>query len=111
MISIIERLGTQDFPRLRVGIGRPPGKMDAADYVLHEFPKGELELLGQTLTRAGQAACAFIRDGLDKAMTNYNGGVADREAAIANKLAKKTVPTAAGDPPAAATDPLIWPCH
>ena len=98
MISIIERLGTQDFPRLRVGIGRPPGKMDAADYVLHEFPKGELELVEQTLGRASQAVCAFIRDGLDKAMTNFNGGVADRTDPAAVKPAKREPPTSAGGP-------------
>ena len=97
MISIIERLGTQDFPRLRVGIGRPPGKLDAADFVLHEFPKGELELVEQTLARASQAACAFIRDGLEKAMTNFNGGVADRDAAVASRLAKKSAPPSAGE--------------
>ena len=39
MTSIIERLGSQDIPRLRMGIGRPPGRMEAADYVLQEFSK------------------------------------------------------------------------
>ena len=38
MQSIIERLGTEEFPRLRIGTGRPPGRMEAADYVLQDFP-------------------------------------------------------------------------
>ena len=41
MASIIEQLGTQDFPRLRLGIGRPPGRMQPADYVLQDFPKAD----------------------------------------------------------------------
>jgi PTH1 family peptidyl-tRNA hydrolase len=73
MASIIERLGTQDFPRLRVGIGRPPGKMETVDYVLQEFPKGDQELLQQVLDCARQAVCTFITDGLDKAMNEFNG--------------------------------------
>lgn len=73
MTSIIERLGTQDFPRLRVGIGRPPGRMEAADYVLQAFSKGEKELLDTTLDRAVQAILEFTGAGLDSAMNKYNG--------------------------------------
>ena len=63
--SIIERLGTQDFPRLRVGIGRPPGRMDAADYVLQDFSTGEKELLQGTLDRAAEAALVFVNSDLN----------------------------------------------
>ena len=52
LASIIERLGTQEFPRLRVGINRPPGRMQAADYVLQDFPPGEQEALQSALERA-----------------------------------------------------------
>jgi PTH1 family peptidyl-tRNA hydrolase len=44
MASTIEQLGTKDFPRLRLGIGRPPGRMDAKDYVLQDFSKDDMKL-------------------------------------------------------------------
>ncbi len=74
--SVIERLGTQDFPRLRIGVGRPPGQMLAAAYVLQDFGRGETELLGLTLDRAVEAALALVREGLDKTMNQYNGQLA-----------------------------------
>jgi PTH1 family peptidyl-tRNA hydrolase len=73
MTSIIERLGTQEFPRLRLGIGRPPGRMEAADYVLQDFSAGEMELLKLTLDRAAEAALVFVAEGLEAAMNKYNG--------------------------------------
>jgi PTH1 family peptidyl-tRNA hydrolase len=75
--SIIQVLGTQDFPRLRLGIGRPPGQMDAADYVLQNFSKGEFGLINEMLDRGGQAALMFTKNGLDAAMTRYNGSGMD----------------------------------
>lgn len=73
--STIERLGTQEFPRLRVGIGRPPGQMDAAEYVLREIPSGDQEILRAVLERAAEAALVFIEYGLDEAMNRYNGSL------------------------------------
>jgi PTH1 family peptidyl-tRNA hydrolase len=73
--SIIQRLGTQDFPRLRLGIGRPPGRMDAAAYVLQNFSKGELEALDMILESAVDAALVFVTQGLDEAMNQFNGAV------------------------------------
>src|SRR3990172_3912507 len=49
MASTIERLGTQDFPRLRLGIGRPPGRMDPAAYVLQNFSRDDLLIVSETL--------------------------------------------------------------
>ena len=72
MQSIIEKLGTQQFPRLRVGVSRPPGRMEAADYVLQDFSKGETELLEDTLTRAVEAVFVFLRDGIVTAMNQFN---------------------------------------
>ena len=72
MQSIIERLGTEEIPRLRIGTGRPPGKQGAADYVLKDFPSGEQELLNETLERAVDAILTFIQSGLDQAMNAYN---------------------------------------
>ena len=73
MQSIIERLGTEAFPRLRIGTSRPPGRMDAADYVLQDFPPDEAELLAETLERGVKAGLTFISEGLEKAMNLYNG--------------------------------------
>ena len=73
MQSIIERLGTDEFPRLRIGTGRPPGKMEAGDYVLSDFPPDEADLLGQILDRAVQAVLTYLTDGLERAMNLYNG--------------------------------------
>jgi len=72
MESIIERLGTEDFPRLRLGINRPPGRMQAADYVLQDFSKAEAELLPGLFDRAADAVQTFIRSGIVTAMNQYN---------------------------------------
>ena len=75
MLSIFDKLGTNAIPRLRVGIGRPPGRMDPADYVLQDFPKSDEELLKMVIAHACEAALAFITTGLEKAMNTYNGEV------------------------------------
>ncbi|MEW6242241.1 MAG: aminoacyl-tRNA hydrolase, partial [Chloroflexota bacterium] len=59
MGSVIERLGTKEFPRLRIGIGRPPGRMDPADYVLQDFSKEDMKALSEILDRAADAALEF----------------------------------------------------
>ena len=73
MASVIERLGTDEFPRLRLGIGRPPGQMDAPDYVLQDYTPAEIALLSDTLGRAVEAALTFVVEGLEAAMNKYNG--------------------------------------
>lgn len=75
MANTIELLGTKDFPRLRLGIGRPPGRMDAKDYVLQNFSKDELKLMPELLTRASDAALEFVKNGLNAAMNKYNGDI------------------------------------
>ena len=72
MQSIIEQLGTQDYPRLRLGVGRPPGYKQAADYVLKPFSKDEADFLQNFIERAADAVKAFVVDGIDPAMTHYN---------------------------------------
>jgi PTH1 family peptidyl-tRNA hydrolase len=71
--SIIDRLGTQSFPRLRLGIGRPPGRMDAADYVLEDFLPDEKEILKIVLEKGAEAILRFVSDGLVKTMNIHNG--------------------------------------
>ena len=71
--SAIERLGTKDFVRLRMGISRPPGRMDPADYVLQDYSTDEMKTLSEILDRAADAALMFVMEGLDMAMNKYNG--------------------------------------
>jgi peptidyl-tRNA hydrolase, PTH1 family len=77
MASTIEYLGTQDFPRLRLGIGRPPGRMAPADYVLQDFSRADLLIVSETLERAAEAVMTFITAGLNKAMNQFNGVVGE----------------------------------
>ncbi len=74
MRSIIQHLGN-DFPRLRLGIGRPPGRMDPAAYVLQDFGRDELPLAGEMLDTAAQAIESFVRHGIDLTMSRFNGPV------------------------------------
>ena len=71
--STIENLGSQDFCRLRLGIGRPPGRMDPAAYVLQKFSGAEQAELGPVLDRAAEAALTFIEEGIQVAMNRFNG--------------------------------------
>lgn len=75
MASIINQLGTQEFPRMRLGISRPPGQMDPVDYVLKNFLPSEAELLAMVLRTAVEASQTFIAEGLTKTMNKYNGEV------------------------------------
>jgi PTH1 family peptidyl-tRNA hydrolase len=75
MASTIEQLGTNGFPRLRIGIGRPPGRMDPAAYVLQNFSKDEFKTLSEIIDRAADAALEFVMNGVNMAMNKYNGSV------------------------------------
>lgn len=77
MKSIITHIGTQDFARLRVGIGRPPGRMDSADYVLTPFAKSELALMQLTYERAAESIERWMTEGIDRAMNWANAGQED----------------------------------
>lgn len=71
--SIIERIGTQDFPRLRFGIGRPAGSKGGAGYVLNHFHAEEQKELPFLIDAAAAAVRLFVSDGLEAAMNRYNG--------------------------------------
>ena len=75
MASTITQLGTKDFPRLRIGIGRPPGRMDPSAFVLQNFTREEMKLLPEIVNRAADAALTFVTEGLNMAMNKYNGSV------------------------------------
>jgi PTH1 family peptidyl-tRNA hydrolase len=71
--SLIRHLGTQDFPRIRIGIGRPPGRMDPAAYVLQDFSEKEEELFGPLRERVVDAIDCWLAHGIDVAMNRFNG--------------------------------------
>jgi PTH1 family peptidyl-tRNA hydrolase len=73
MRSIIQHMGTEDIPRIRFGIGRPPGKMDAAAYVLMPFIKEEEILLVETVDRVLKAVRIWLNEGIEMAMNRQNG--------------------------------------
>lgn len=70
--NIIDRLGSNDFVRVRVGIGRPPGKQPVSDYVLSNFASDERAYLEDVLQRAQSATEAILRDGLSKATAHFH---------------------------------------
>ena len=72
MRSIIREVGSEDFARIRLGIDRPPGRMEAADYVLQDFHESELELLEHTLTRAADCFEKLLDLGLEASMNSCN---------------------------------------
>jgi PTH1 family peptidyl-tRNA hydrolase len=74
MQSVIDALGTEAIPRLRIGIGRPLGPT-ASDHVLAPFDDGEQDLLERVLARASQAALAFASEDLERVMNRFNGPV------------------------------------
>jgi PTH1 family peptidyl-tRNA hydrolase len=72
MKDIIARLGSQAFPRLRIGIGRPQGRIDPAAYVLQDFSPDEQTVIGVTYERASDALETWLRDGIELAMSRHN---------------------------------------
>lgn len=78
MKSLIQHLGTEDFPRLRVGIGAPGPGVTGVDYVLTALPKESLLQLSQAADIAAEAASCWVLEGIDKAMSRYNGVIDSR---------------------------------
>jgi len=70
--SITQTLGTRDYYRVRFGIGRPPGRMDPADFVLRDFSAVERKDLAFYLDRAADATEALIIHGLDSTQNQYH---------------------------------------
>ncbi len=81
--SLQEHLGTLDFLRVRIGIGRPPEGVDPADFVLSPVPDADRALFESGVAAAADAVLDLVRDGFDKAMTRHNA---------------KRVPPPSGDP-------------
>lgn len=72
MKNIIAHLGTQEFPRIKIGVGDKPKGWDLADYVLGRFPNEEQEIVRETLKKASDAAKIMVTDGIEAAMNQYN---------------------------------------
>lgn len=73
MKNIIAHLGTEEFPRLRIGVGMKPPKMDLADYVLSHFSEEEQALMNQGYDKACEALKLLLLDDIPQAMNQYNG--------------------------------------
>lgn len=74
--SIIDKMGSRDFSRIRTGIGNPPGRMAVADFVLKQFRPKELEDFENTCARAADAAGLALTQGVVYARDHVNGGAA-----------------------------------
>lgn len=72
MKSVIENLKTEEFPRVRVGIGTPENKSDMINYVIGPIPKREKEILIESTQKAAQAVIEILENGIDKAMNKFN---------------------------------------
>jgi PTH1 family peptidyl-tRNA hydrolase len=77
MRSIIAHLG-EAFPRLRLGVSRPPARLPAAAYVLQDFASAEAPIVTEMLAEAARAVETFLTGGIVLAMSRHNGNVADR---------------------------------
>ena len=70
--NIIANLGTQDFPRIKVGVGAKPPRMDLADYVLSRFGAGEQKLMEEAFGEAAEAAVMMMTDGSERGINHFN---------------------------------------
>ena len=72
VFSILEYLGATEFPRVRLGIGRPPEGIDPADYVLEDFGDTERTEIDKIIDQAAESAVCLVKDGIERAMALYN---------------------------------------
>jgi|SRR5699024_2466489 len=71
--SITKSLGTPDYPRVRFGVGRPPGRMDPAQYVLKDFGSAERRELSQHVDNCADAVQTLVTSGLAAAQNSFHG--------------------------------------
>ena len=72
LMNILQALGAEQIPRLRIGIGRPPGRMDASDYVLGRFRKAEIDAANHAVMLAADGIELWAKSGIDAAMNQVN---------------------------------------
>lgn len=80
LADVIRRLGTQQVPRLRIGIGPVPSRWDAADFVLGKFTKDERELIDAAVVNSATAVVDWVQHGIQFCMNRYNGAPPKGEA-------------------------------
>lgn len=71
--NIIAQLGTENFKRVRIGVGEKPAGYDLADYVLGHFSNEEMAPMQESMERAAEAVCTIMEQGIDMAMNRFNG--------------------------------------
>ena len=79
--SVIQHLGTQAFPRMRVGVGRGDDRRDLADHVLGRFEAGERDIVSAAVLRAADATETYLRDGIERAMSAFNAAIEKEDSA------------------------------
>lgn len=72
--DILLRLGSDEIPRLRIGIGPVPEKWDPADFVLSKFTKDEIPIINESIRRSAEAVAVWVRDGVQTCMNQFNAG-------------------------------------
>lgn len=72
MKSIIQLLGTDEFPRIRIGIGRPKHNGDEINYVIGSIPEEEIPELEEGIEKAKEAIIEILKNGIDSAMNKFN---------------------------------------
>ena len=86
--DIVSRIGTQEFIRIRIGVGQKPADWDLADYVLSRFVPEDRKKIDEAEEAAASAVEAILTDGVDKAMNVYNRFLPEEERAEAERLAE-----------------------
>lgn len=72
MKSIVQMLGTEEFPRIRIGIGRPKHSGDEINYVIGTIPEEEIPKLDEGVEKAKEAVIEILKNGIDSAMNKFN---------------------------------------
>ena len=72
MKSVVENLQTEDFIRVRIGIGTPKNKEETINYVIGAIPKREKEILEKSIEKAANSVIEILDNGIDIAMNKYN---------------------------------------
>lgn len=79
MKSVIYQLQSDEFPRIRIGIGKPPEGWDLADYVLSRFGEEERKLIDESIQRAAEAAVSIMDSGVERTMSVFNRQVRQKK--------------------------------